>query len=89
MRAGLTIGQKRQLPGIFPTFYWIFFLSNYRGFKLEIFLRNFSYEENFKLLRKDSDPSYLCVGTLMHHTKINWLKKIDKKALSMDVGRYF
>jgi hypothetical protein len=31
-------------------------------FKLEIFPKKFFYGKNFKLLRKDSDPSYLHVG---------------------------
>jgi hypothetical protein len=32
-----------------------FFLSNERGFILEIFLKNFSDGRNLKLLRKDSE----------------------------------
>jgi hypothetical protein len=39
-----------------------FFFSNLNGFKLEIFLKNFSYGKNFKLLRKDSQPIYLRIG---------------------------
>jgi hypothetical protein len=40
-----------------------FVLSNHRGFKLEIFLRNFSDGKNSKLLRKGSHLSYLRVET--------------------------
>jgi hypothetical protein len=39
---------------------------------LEIFLRNCSYGKNFKLLRKDSVPSYLRVGYLSFFTTKRW-----------------
>jgi hypothetical protein len=36
---------------------------------LEIFLKNFSCGKNFKLLRQDSDPSYLRAGSAFSNSK--------------------
>jgi hypothetical protein len=60
-----------------------FFPWNNSDILWDFFLRNFSYGQNFKLLRKDSDPSYLRVG-LLHfctpgHTPERHRKKVEKK----------